>query len=262
MPYDIPGFSFNPSKSTSFNPTKKNIGDSGTPVPTSQNLYLPTCNSSDLLRQTYRNQVNEIARNYGMAITYIPRKYDFNVANFIYGEDRISGYINGRELKAIIDFQSYTTFLTKFGIMSDADLTIYIPLEEFERVWGPRSGEGGIYPLAGDLFFINDSACDRPLQQSPMVFEVIDKDDKVNPVDYMGGHYLWKINAKRFDYSYEKGAPEERFLDNSSDTKQFGRLADSENGPDLSSREYDVDDFQKEEFELPADKQNVYGGYL
>jgi hypothetical protein len=249
--------SFNPSKSFSFNPIGNNNNSA---VPVTNNLYVPTCGNNNI-ETVHKQQYQEYVQNFGQTISYQPVKYNFNTANFLYGEDPTSGYFYSRKMKAIIDFSAYTSFLTKFGIMSDADLTIYIPISEFSRAWGSPQGE--TYPLAGDIFMIDDSACNRPLAQSPFVFEVTCKDDTIKPVDFMGKFYVWKLTCKRFDYSYEPNAPVERFLsENSGDTKEYGRLPGGENPPDLSTKEYDVDDFARTEFQLPSEQQSAYGTYL
>jgi len=259
--YSTEHFSFNPTFDYSFDPSGKNRSGTGnSPVAVTDNLYVPKC-GDNLIEQSHRDQYLEYARNYGQTISYQPVKYNFNTHNFIYGEDPTSGYHYARRMKAIIDFSSYTTFLTKFGIMSDADITIYIPISQFNQVWGSPQGE--TYPLAGDLFIIDDSACERPLGQSPMVFEVTDKDDKIKPVDFMGKHYVWRLQARRFDYSYEPNAPVEKFLsENSGDTKEYGRMPDGDNPPDISTKEYDVDEFAVKEFKVPAKEQSIYGSYL
>ena len=260
MPYQDSNFSFNPVKAATLNPAKNTVGGNDSPLSVNQSLYVPTCNSTSLLKEVYHNQVAAYANNYGMPITYFPVKYNYSKANFIYGEDKISGFHVGRVMKAVIDFASYSSFLTKFGMMSDADITITIPIREFSKIWGDPAGEG-IYPLAGDVFYINDSACDRPLQQSPMVFEIADKEDKIKPVDYMGGHYVWKLTAKRADYDYMPNMPEERFLDSeASDSKEHGRMPGGDNVPDMSYKAYDVDDFAKKEYDNI--ESSIYGKYL
>ena len=260
MSYNNTGFSFNPSFGYRFNPNSNGQSRPVQDTPLTDSPYLPACDNN-LIEDTHRNQYQEYTNAFGNIISYQPVKYNFNTHNFLYGEDPTSGYHYARKLKAKISFTNYTTFLSKWGYMSDADITIYIPISEFNRVWG--SPQAGIYPLEGDLFIIDNSACDRPLGQSPMVFEVTGKDDKIKPVDFMGRHYVWKLQAKRFDYSYEPNAPEERFLDDtSSDTGQFGRLAGGDNPPDLSSQRDDVDDFAAKEFKLSDEDQSVYGKYL
>jgi len=244
-------FSFSPNNSFTFDPTGKYTARGNNP-------YIPNCDSSKALKEIQHKRTAEVINMTGMDITYLPVKYNTKKAVPGYGEDAISGFHHGRKMKASINLASYTVFMTPFGNMSDSDIVIYIAIKEFEKVWGPASS--GIYPLAGDLFYINDSACDRPLQQSPMVYEISEKDDKANPVDFLFGHYVYKLDAKRFAYSYQPNSPEERFSDdNPSDTKQYGRLPDGDNPPDLSNTDYDVDVEVSKEF--VQKKSITYGGY-
>lgn len=261
MAYNNP-VSFNPNRTFSFDPSnsRKNASGNISPISIVDNPYVPTCaDTSSTMIENHHEQVKSYVSQFGQTVSYQPVKYNFNTHNFLYGEDPISGYHYSRKMKAIVDFKSYTTFLSKFGIMSDAELIIYIPIKDFEKIWGPT--QGIVYPLAGDIFIIDNSACDRPLGQTPMCWEVTDKDDKINPTDFMGHHFYWKLTCKRFDYSYEPNAVEERFLDdNSGDAKEFGRLPGGDNPPDMGSKEYDVDDFAKDNFNQP--KTSVYGNYL
>jgi len=263
--YSDPNFSFNPVKQNSLNTSNaKNVSTVPSPIGINDNPYIPTCsNQSTLQIETYAKQVSEYAANFGMQITYWPRIYQYDKANFVFGEDNISGFHLSRGVKAIVNFTSYTTFLTKFGIMSDSDITIYIPIADFEKVWGPSMNGvlgDGVYPLAGDIFIINDSACNRPLRQTPMAFEITDVSDKINTVDFLGGYYTWKLTAKRYDYSYEKNGVEERYLDDeTSDQGVFGRLPGGDNIADLSGKEYSADAAAKKIFDLPRSKKNIYG---
>jgi hypothetical protein len=215
------------------------------------------------MKEAYHKYAEEYANQFGMTIRYQPIKYNFNTHDFITGEDPISGFHYFRRLRAVIDFKEYSAFLTKFGFQSNESLTIYIPIRSFEAVWGPT--DNGIYPLAGDIFIVEDSSCDRPLRQSPLVFQVSEKSDLMNStVDFLAGYYVWKLECKRFTYSYEPGAPEERFLDDESgDTNLFGRLEGGENPPDLSIKTDDVDNYTTKQFDSTKNNNsNVYGKYI
>jgi hypothetical protein len=253
---------FNPQRNFSFNPVndKENAVGNISPNNVQDNPYVPTCaNQESTMITNHHQQVRSYVNQFGQTISYQPVKYNFNTHNFLYGEDPTSGYHYARKLKAIVDFKSYTTFLTKFGIMSDAELIIYIPIQDFEAVWGPSKGV--TFPLAGDLFIIDNSSCDRPLGQTAMCWEVIDKDDKINPTDFMGRHFYWKLTCKRFDYSYEPGVTPEKFLDQTSgDSAEFGRLSGGVNPEEMGTGSGDADSFAKSEFDQP--KNSIYGDYL
>lgn len=248
------GFTFNPLKSTTgFNP-QFNINSSETP----DNIFLPKCGQTSLAKENYHRYVKEYADRYGMTISYQPVAYDQNTHNPVYGENAVSGQYNARKIKAVVDFKEYSAFLTKFGFQSSETLTVYIPIREFNRVWGTPD-VSDVYPLAGDIFTIDDSACDRPLGQSELVWEVIEKTDlHTGTVDFLSGSYVWKCDCKRFINSYEKNIPEEKFLDEASkDTEEFGRLPGGDNPARMSPKISGVDDFTKSNF----DNSKISSGY-
>jgi hypothetical protein len=257
MAYNVP-FSLNPRFSTSFDSSKKKIENLGqTGIAVSENRYVPTCyDSISNVKDNYRGMVENYAQNYGMEISYWSTGYDIQDSNKLYGENPTARYRGPRKIKAIIDFQSYSTFLTKWGVMSDLDIIIYIPIKDFQKVWGQ------VYPLAGDLFLIDDSSCDRPLGQSPIVFEITEKHDSINPADFMAGHYIWKIQAKRFDNSYEPGAPQEKFLGGPVDSKEYGKIESDIDQTDVNTSEnnHDVDADAKDDFQTP--NSSIYGKYF
>lgn len=257
MAYNVP-FVFDPlKKAATFNSTQSKVTDLGnTGIPTNENPYVSRCDDvSSNVKDNYRGMVANYASNFGMTISYWSTGYSLNNQNEIYGEDPTARYRGPRKMKAVIDFQSYTTFLTKFGVMSDLDIVIYIPIQSFREVWGE------VIPLAGDLFLIDDSACDRPLGQSPIVFEITEKHDAINPADFMGGHFVWKITAKRYDNSYEPGAPQEKFLGGPVDSGDYGKVESSIDDTIVVEDQSPTtaDEEAKEDFDTPND--SVYGKF-
>lgn len=257
MSYNVP-FELNPRSSFTFDSSKTQVTDMGnTGIGTGQNPYVPICeDSASNIKNNYRGMVENYASNFGMEISYWSTGFSMENMNEIYGESPTSRFRGPRKMKAIIDFQSYTTFLTKFGIMSDLDIIIYIPIKSFQSVWGE------VYPLAGDLFRIEDSACDRPLEQSPIVFEVTEKHDSINPADFMGGHFVWKLTAKRYDNSYEPGAPQEAFLGGPVDSGDYGKIESSIDDTNIVEDESPTtaDEEAKENFDNPF--SSVYGKFF
>lgn len=254
MAYDVP-FSLNPTSTFAFDPSNRSVTNPSE-ADTERNPYVPLCDdSSSLARENYRSMTESYVNSYGMIINYQSTGFGLATQNKTFGEDPTARFRGPRKIKAIVDFSSYTTFISRFGMASDLEITIYIPIAAFKRVWG------NVVPLVGDLFTIEGSACDRPLQQSPIVFEVTEKHDSINPVDYMGGHYVWKIVAQRYDNSYEPGALQEKDLGGPVES-DYGKIESTIDEltiiPNPSG--YDVDEQAKEDFQTPND--DVYGNYF
>jgi hypothetical protein len=255
MSYNVP-FNFNPKPPVvNFDPNNRSNASLASPEQT--NPYVPTCmDNMSYIKDNYRGMTEAYANNYGMNISYWTTGYSLANHNPLYGEDPTAKYRGPRTLKAIVDLQSYSSFLTKFGIMSDLDMVIYIPIKSFQEVWG------NVFPLAGDLFLIDDSACDRPMGQSPMVFEVTEKQDSINPVDFMAGHYVWKLSGKRYDNSYEPNAPQEKFIGGPVDQKDYGKISSDIEGTNIIDGEpsHDVDQDARNDFDNVSD--SIYGKYM
>jgi hypothetical protein len=251
--YNLQGFEFKPEKPTFvFNPS--NVITRNT-----ENLYFPTC-QNNLAREAHHKQIAEYANAFGMTITYQPVKYDFKKHNFIYGEEH-SGYHYARKMKAVVDFKQYGAFFSKFGFQSNEELTVYIPIREFERIWGDTD-LSQMFPLPGDVFLIDQSACDRPLRQTERLFTVTERSDTINPVDFLGGHYVYKLDCKRFDYSYEENVvPEKSAFDLNEilgDSSPVGKVE----GPttEIYVKTDDVDAHAKANFDNK--QSSAYGKYL
>ncbi len=256
MAYNDPNFSFGPNQNFTFDPNSgASLNPSQNPYQDTNNPYVETCDTNGAARDTYKQQVTEYVNNYGQVLEYWSTGYDVNDHNMIYGENPTARYRGPRRIKAVVDFTTYTTFLSKYGMMSDLDITIYIPIDEFTRIWGPT------FPMNGDLFRIVSSACDRPMGQDPIVFEVTEKHDSINAVDFMGGHYTWKIIAKRYDNSYEPGAPQEKFLGGPVDSGPYGSEGNADTPAILVPAPYPQTADEEADEDFLNTESSVYGKY-
>ena len=189
-PSKITSIGFNPSDPTAVGSNK--IGDS---------IF-------DCSRRVDKDRVIEywegLNKQHGINVKYWANGYDLEEHDALYGEHVTSNFIGPRDIKVLVNVENQNTILSQFGIITDTDIQFYIPFSEFDRVWGNDS-----IPNRGDLIELTQEACDRPERQSPKVFQITNKRDSVEPVDLFGGHYVWFLEAKRFDYSYEGNAPDE-----------------------------------------------------
>lgn len=67
-----------------------------------------------------------------------------------------------------------------------------------------------IEPKSGDLIQLSPLGCDRPNGRGAKVFEITERTDQdVAALNPLLGHYIYRLKAKRFEYSFEPGAPKE-----------------------------------------------------
>ena len=131
-----------------------------------------------------------------------------------------------------------------------------------------------VQPKSGDVFVLTEYGKGRPGNRSGKQWEgteILDEDiAKTNP---LGGHYVWIIKGKRFDYSFEPGLSAENgsqqvfdnayngILSGGTQTSSSGKKyneQDAANNPLLS-----INDVSREIiFDMPNnDNTNVYGTY-
>lgn len=259
------------SYSSTFNPVRP----SGTFQPTTNkvpsnpfsgndavgSLYVPNCENNQFQTQRLKDYWTNFIANYGVRVEFWSNAYDMTKHDFLYGENILAGFHNARVIKGYVEITNESRLLAKFGIMTDNDATLLVPISEFQRVFG------GNVPKIGDVWRVMDGACDRPEGQTPKVFEISDKIDTVNPVDFLGGHYIWKLTSKRFDFSYQPNAPEETKLGELSDVPFFGQIfpvdKTAESKTTYTNPDDNVDTKAKENYDN-TEKNHAYpyGNYL
>jgi hypothetical protein len=192
-----------------------------------------------MARLIFSNWWKEQISAYGIKVLY--SVYNFNPAfktnpispplssidttqkmNFIYGEQPTAEYKPAVEMVILVDLSNDSIMLSKFGIMSDADLTAVIHIGQYEEKFGI-----GVEPKSGDLITMSEYGDDRPNGRGAEVFEITERLDQTMSmqVNQLMGHYVWVIKCKRFEYSYQKNAPKENKNDQISDNSEVGILA-------------------------------------
>lgn len=65
-----------------------------------------------------------------------------------------------------------------------------------------------VEPKSGDLIQVSPLGCDRPNGRGAKIFEVTERTDQdVASLNPLLGHYVYRLRAKRYEYSFEPGAP-------------------------------------------------------
>lgn len=98
------------------------------------------------------------------------------------------------------------------------------------------------------------------------VFEITERRDEnlTMQINQLGGHYIWILHAKRFDYSYQPNAPREPGSDQVSDETLYGKLSGGTNYPEKDKTYTDNTDDAAENnwsYIKRGNNTNVYGGY-
>jgi hypothetical protein len=209
-------FTFNPTDEPfSFNPA-----DLGGPV-----SYIQGCSDQPTGEQkSYNNWLHEIINLYGVIIRYYPYKFSLEEMNSLFGEDMTTGFDVDKTFRAYVEISENSNTLSRFGIVVKAAVSLAIPFDTWDQYFK------GQEPKAGDVFVVINTGCGRQGGRTAEVFEVTKRYDRKNAGgDFLGRHYGWFIEASRYEYAYEPGAPPEAETTDVSDEDIFGRLPGDHN---------------------------------
>lgn len=222
--------------------------------------------------QAFKEQIN----NFGVEIDYYVHTFNLSTANLFYGEDPTAPYYGPTAIKAYVEYENVGNPLQVYGWDPDDTITMYIHIDTFNE----KLSASGIHalngqriePKADDGFILTPFGCDRPGGRGAkhfIVTEVIDEDGTtINPIM---GHYVWKISAKRHDFSYEFGfGPESevQVYDNtfagilSSDIQSVPSLSSTQLSSSPKAYDFDVDEeVNTKIFPTNQIDESIYGNY-
>ncbi len=253
----------------------------------------------------YDTAFKDLINGFGIPVNYYIHTYNLSSADNFYGEHPTSVFRGPLSLMMYIELNENAINLSKFGFASDDELTGFVHIGTFAAAISgtdfflrTESGdfltydellssgdipylEGGDYifkntyisngqaiePKSGDLIQVSPLGCDRPNGRGAKIFEITERTDQdVAALNPMLGHYVYRLRAKRYEYSYEPGAPQEPQNQQVFENSFSGKL--SSNIPDITfpseSKSYpgNVDQDSKDQvLDMDVNNTDIYGGY-
>lgn len=158
-------------------------------------------------RELYQSYFTEQIEQYGIEVDYIENLYELSSHNPIYGEHTTKQFADPQKLVMYVVFNDDSIILNQYSIESQGDITAFIPISSFFEKFGTDKE-----PKSGDLIQLTEyGETNRPLGRGPQIFEITHRDDEdIQQTIPLMGHYVWKIWAKRYDYSNENNVTPER----------------------------------------------------
>lgn len=209
-------------------------------------------------------------------------------------DDELTGYVHiktfeetmtGRdffvrtEAGEILSYEDYITYIqTQSGVNIISDLLFDIVTENsetggFDLVGGDYAAYNryvnngqAIEPKSGDLVQISPLGCDRPNGRGAKIFEITERvDQDVASINPLLGHYVYRLRAKRYEYSFEPGAPKELQNQQVFENSFSGILSSNIPGvvpSDAKSYPGDVDtDSKNKVLDMSVNPTDIYGTY-
>ena len=154
-------------------------------------------------RQNFSNWWKEQISIYGSDTLYYSNSATIENFNVVYGENFIDAFKIGKPLIVLYILNNDSVLLSKFGIIADSDMTGVIHPSTYEEAFGV-----GAEPKADDLLVLSEYGSDRihHPKRGATVYQLTEVIDEYQ-TNALGGHYVWFIKGKRYDYSHESGSP-------------------------------------------------------
>lgn len=246
----------------------------------------------------YDNAFNDLINNFGVPIDYYIHSFSLPAADIIYGEQPTAIFYGPITLKMYVELTENAIQLQKFGVASDDELTGYVHIQTFQDTIGTsefyvQTADGSlmlvadaptlsanqfrlsaiytnsgqdIEPKSGDLITLTALGCDRPNGRGPKVFEVTERvDQDISALNPLLGHYVYRLRAKRFENSFEPGAPQENRNDQVFDNIFSGKVSSTIFGAVSSQPKVYTDTadsiYVDKVFDQPTNNTDMYGTY-
>ena len=135
---------------------------------------------------------------FGIKVNYYSAGYQISAADPIYAEDFADAFAIPREIIIGVNITNDASMLSKFGIVTDSDMIVYIHRNTFTQVFG-LSAE----PKSGDVIELVEVGVDRPGGRGAPKYQITSRDDDDFPVGInpLMSHFLWYVRLKRFEFS-------------------------------------------------------------
>ena len=180
---------------------------------------------------TYDNQIQSYIAENGLPCWYYPYLFEEEKMEELTGEHSGAGYGRPVEVLMVLEIKDAPSWASSLGVENDETVTAWLHIRNFkEKIypilenpddsryvdynsiyvrnpWEKNAYTKKIMPKPKDCFQVLTTACDREWDAGARIWEITNVEDeifseKLNPAM---GHYVWKITAKRYRYSFEYG---------------------------------------------------------
>lgn len=202
---------------------------------------------------------------YGTKVSYFVRNFALSAADTFYGENTIDGFKPSTSLIMAINLNDQSITYSKFGIQSEDDLEAFIDITTYSETLSSRYDSlEVIEPKAGDVFQLTELGNDalgggaqRPNGREGKYFEITERvEESVSSnINQLQGHYLYRIKARRYDFTYTDNDVEEAVSEQVTNDALSGKTTDN-----AQSYIDDIDVEQLSYFDYGSN-DDVYGDY-
>jgi hypothetical protein len=254
------------------NPTRRNCSPdeilAATAIPACGRFVNPENLQGEQL--IYDQSYNDLINNLGIGVQYYINPFNLENANLLYGEEPTKVFKGPMQLQMYVELDENSLTLSKFGFDAADEFTGYVHIDTFTTTasgfFDYASVNQDIEPKSGDLIIIDSLSCDRPNGRGAKIYEITERrDDDISSINPMLGHYIYRLRAKRYEYSFEPSAPVEPVNDQIYENSFSGVLSTNiveDNISDNKSYNWDInDESQTNVYNMDRNDDSIYGDY-
>jgi hypothetical protein len=224
------------------------------------------CNTTDI------DTISEIIKD-AINLTGVPVLYYVNTTSLssiieVYGEQPTAVYHTPVEIMMYIELDEDAIQFSRFGIRADDNVTGFVHISSFTAAFSGDNihATNGQYiePKSDDVFELAEYGSTRPNGRTGKKFIITERmDSDINAMNPLGGHYTWRVRARRFEWSFEPGLSAEGGANQIYDNSFQGRLSGGDN-PKTEDKTYpgDIDAYSRNNiFNMGNNDTSPYGSY-
>ena len=230
---------------------------------TTSSLRFTNKENNENERMLFSNYWREQIDLYGQKALYYRNTYNTLCADNVYGEQPTARFQDPQPIIMLVKLSENALILSKFGYQSDEQCTAYVHISSFYAVFSPDTE-----PKSGDVFKLVEYGSDRPGERDGRLYEITERLDQDNAqINPLMGHYVWRLQAKRFDLSFEPNITPERGSSQVFDDERYGTIStiipdDTTYSVRTTAYPGAADVVSKETvFNMAVNNTEIYGGY-
>lgn len=208
----------------------------------------------------YDDAIESYITEKGYPLLYYPYLFEINKAEKLYGEHSAARYGVPIDIIMFIEIKDTPSFVAAYGFDNNDTVSGWLHIRTFkdkvsEILKNPDSPQYSDYskiyninyieeqdythaiePKPDDLIQLTTLAMDRPWDRGNKIYQISSVEDEIysENFNFVGGHYAWKITAKRYRFNHEGGTST---LDTSSPDKwNLGVLGEKGNNQVFDSQ--------------------------
>lgn len=218
--------------------------------------------------ETVSEIIKDAINLYGVPVNYYVNTTSTLSADLIYGDQPQAVYHVPKTIVMYLELDEDAIQFSKFGIRADDTITAYVHISSFAESFDGDTihADNGQYiePKSDDVFELAEYGSTRPNGRTGKQFIVTERmESDIGKLNALGGHYVWRIRAKRFEFSYQPGLSAEGANNLIYDNNFSGRLSGGDTDKtENKTYEFDIDNFSKNNiFDMGINDTSPYGGY-